>query len=152
MTSTLISVRTALIRALAAAYSPDEDETTATWPLVDAFEAAIRESYRPLLEAARECLEAIATYDPWEARGGSAEVMYDEFAYRRLVESYRTAARAGLAGKSDSRIRRMIRALTDCYEDKPNGQFLVTKGRGREAQAAARALRAALEPFEERRQ
>lgn len=55
--------------------------------------------------AARECLEAIRDYPPPGGRvtKGSdgtlipAEVVYDQFAYERMIGSYRAAARAGLA-------------------------------------------------------
>ena len=39
----------------------------------------------------RGCLEAIRDYEP-------SEIAYDEFAYKRMVESYRDAAEAGLSG------------------------------------------------------
>lgn len=45
------------------------------------------------LEELLDCLTAISEYEP-------TEVMKDDFAYDRMVESYRTAARNGLEGSS----------------------------------------------------
>ncbi len=43
----------------------------------------------------RECLEAIASFEPHE-------LAYDQYAYWRMVESYRAAARNGLVKDSES--------------------------------------------------
>ncbi len=49
----------------------------------------------------REVLEAIRDYPLPDGRrtddGYPAEVIYDEYAYRRMVDSYRAAAEAGLS-------------------------------------------------------
>ena len=48
----------------------------------------------------KEALEAIRDYPPESGRrtkdGYPDEIIYDEFAYRRMVNSYREAAEAGL--------------------------------------------------------
>ncbi len=48
----------------------------------------------------REALEAIRDYPSPDGRraddGYPDEIIYDEFAYRRMVDSYRAAAEAGL--------------------------------------------------------
>ena len=41
------------------------------------------------IQQLEECLRAILDYRP-------SEICYDEFAYNRMVESYRDAARSGL--------------------------------------------------------
>ncbi len=54
-----------------------------------------------VLSRMREALEAIRDYPPSDGRrtddGYPDEIIYDEFAYRRLVNSYRAAATAGLS-------------------------------------------------------
>ena len=52
----------------------------------------------------QECLEAIRDYKPME-------VAKDEFAYDRMVESYRQAARAGL--EKQERMRLMRKRVVD---------------------------------------
>ncbi len=51
-------------------------------------------------ERMKEALEAIRDYPQKGGRrtddGYPSEVVYDEFAYRRMVNSYRDAAKAGL--------------------------------------------------------
>ncbi len=54
----------------------------------------------PKPERMKEALEAIRDYPQEGGRrtedGYPSEVVYDEFAYRRMVNSYRAAAEAGL--------------------------------------------------------
>ena len=47
-------------------------------------------------EQLRKVVDAIANYDPYARLDGAAEYVYDEFAYRRMVETYRRAAREAL--------------------------------------------------------
>lgn len=99
------------------------DDLNADWVrAIDAYEAAIRADVEARLLDARdasymdgftaatelmtrqrdalaEALRVVRDYDPDKApgRGGIAELMFDEFAYRRLVESYRDHATIALA-------------------------------------------------------
>jgi len=53
------------------------------------------------VRALRECERALGRvrdYDPFSRFDGDAEIVYDEFAYRRIVESYQGALDRALAG------------------------------------------------------
>ena len=66
--------------------------------------------YRQLAEKYKDCLEAIRTYSP-------KEVVYDDFAYHRMIDSYRQAAASALNKDYESSL--------DEYEEKqkPNTTF-----------------------------
>jgi hypothetical protein len=53
-------------------------------------------------DAARDALQAIADYPPTDGRrnedGYPSEIVYDEYAYCRMVDTYRNCARAALKG------------------------------------------------------